>query len=71
MLEPFLSEGEVTKIPLKTSLDNILNGGIESKTVTQFYGPPASGKTNLCLLAAVRCVKESKKVIFIDIFFNL
>jgi DNA repair protein RadB len=66
MLEPFLSEGEVTKIPLKTSLDNILNGGLESKTVTQFYGPPASGKTNLCLLAAVRCVKKGKKVIFID-----
>jgi DNA repair protein RadB len=66
MLEPFLSEGEVTKISLKTSLDTILNGGLESKTVTQFYGPPASGKTNLCLLAAVRCVKEGKKVIFID-----
>jgi DNA repair protein RadB len=48
MLEPFLSEGEVTKISLKTSLDTILNGGLESKTVTQFYGPPASGKTNLC-----------------------
>ncbi len=66
MLEPFLSNEETTRIPLHTSLDKILNGGLESKTVTQFYGPPASGKTNLCLLAAVRCVEQGKKAVFID-----
>ncbi|MFQ5801091.1 MAG: DNA repair and recombination protein RadB [Candidatus Hydrothermarchaeales archaeon] len=66
MLEPFVSKEDITKISFKNSLDKILNGGIESKTVTQFYGPPASGKTNLCLLAVVRCVEQGKKAIFID-----
>jgi DNA repair protein RadB len=66
MLEPFISKEEITKIPLDSGLDSVLNGGIESKTVTQFYGPPASGKTNLCLLALVKCVKLGKKAVFID-----
>jgi DNA repair protein RadB len=66
MLEQFVSTGKVLKIPLNNAFDQILNGGLESKTVTQFYGPPASGKTNLCLLAMVRCVEQGKKAIFID-----
>ncbi len=66
MLESFIPKEEVTRIPLKNPLDEILRGGLESKTVTQFYGPPASGKTNLCLIAATSCVKYGKKVIFID-----
>ncbi|GBE17674.1 MAG TPA: DNA repair and recombination protein RadB [Euryarchaeota archaeon] len=66
MLEPFLSTNEITKISFECGLDRILSGGIESKTITQFYGPPASGKTNLCLLAVVRCVGQGKKAVFID-----
>jgi DNA repair protein RadA len=30
------------------SLDDLLDGGLEPKTITQFYGPPGSGKTQLC-----------------------
>jgi len=50
MLEPFLSKEGTTKISFKTALDEMLMGGLETKTITQLYGPPASGKTNLCLL---------------------
>ena len=35
------------------------------KTITQIYGAPASGKTNLCLCATVNEVKKGKKVIFL------
>ncbi len=34
--------------------------------VTQIFGEPGSGKTNLCLQLAVECVKKGKKVIYID-----
>ncbi|MFZ0222396.1 MAG: ATPase domain-containing protein, partial [Candidatus Nitrosopolaris sp.] len=30
------------------SLDNLLGGGIEAGVITQVYGPPGSGKTQLC-----------------------
>ena len=30
------------------SLDNLLDGGIETGVITQIYGPPGSGKTQLC-----------------------
>ncbi len=34
--------------------------------ITCIYGPAATGKTTLCLLAAVELAKKDKKVIFID-----
>jgi DNA repair protein RadB len=36
------------------------------KTITQIYGEPASGKTNICLLATADVAGGGKKVIFID-----
>jgi len=30
------------------NIDDILYGGVETKAVTEFYGPPSSGKTQLC-----------------------
>jgi len=36
------------------------------KTITQIYGEAASGKTNLCLIAAAKVAKAGKKAIFID-----
>lgn len=54
------------KIALKCPLDEILGGGIETRTVTQLYGEPSSGKTNICLLAIVRAVEEGKKAVYID-----
>ncbi|MFC7202452.1 DNA repair and recombination protein RadB [Haloferax namakaokahaiae] len=49
-----------------TPLDNLLNGGFERGTVTQVYGPPAAGKTNVALSAAVRVAAAGGTVVYID-----
>jgi DNA repair protein RadB len=54
--------------PLPTGcgpLDDLLGGGIERGTVTQVYGPPAAGKTNVALCAAVRAATDGFAV-YID-----
>lgn len=48
------------------SLDSLLGGGFERGTVTQLYGPPGSGKTNVALSAAVEAVAEGGGALFID-----
>lgn len=53
-------------IPLECSIDSIIGGGIEKGTITQFYGPPGSGKTNIALKMLVQCAKNGKKSVFID-----
>ena len=53
-------------IPLECSIDSIIGGGIEKGTITQFYGPPGSGKTNIALKMLVQCAKNGKKAVFID-----
>lgn len=45
-------------------MDGLL-GGYEKDIITTIYGPSASGKTNLCLLAAINTAKN-KKVIYVD-----
>ena len=60
---------DITKngnIPLDCSIDSIIGGGIEKGTITQFYGPPGSGKTNIALKMLVQCAKNGKKAVFID-----
>lgn len=47
-------------------LDEFLDGGYEKDVITTFYGPAGTGKTNLCMLAAVNVAKSGKKVIFLD-----
>ena len=54
------------RIPLNCSIDDILGGGVEKGIITQFYGPPGIGKTNIALTLAVNCSKADKKVIFVD-----
>ncbi len=54
------------KIPTGCSIDNLLDGGIERSTITQFYGPPGSGKTNISLKIAVQCALNGKKVAYVD-----
>jgi DNA repair protein RadB len=49
-----------------TAFDDLLGGGLEPKVITQLYGGPASGKSVLCVLAAVSCLRSGKGVIFID-----
>lgn len=47
-------------------IDDLLGGGLERGTVTQVYGPPAAGKTNLALCAAVECAAAGERVAYID-----
>ncbi|MBU4493434.1 MAG: DNA repair and recombination protein RadB [Nanoarchaeota archaeon] len=46
-------------------IDELLDGGYD-KVVTTIYGPAASGKTTLALLAAIQQAKQGKKSIFVD-----
>lgn len=54
------------KIPSNSSLDVMLGGGFEKGTITQIFGPPTSGKSNIALTLAVNVAKNNKKVIYID-----
>jgi DNA repair protein RadB len=47
-------------------VDELLGGGFERGTVTQVYGPPAAGKTNLCLSAAVETAAAGDTVVYVD-----
>ena len=47
-------------------LDIWLNGGYDMDTITTIYGPAGSGKTNLCILAAVNQALKGNKIIYID-----
>jgi DNA repair protein RadB len=43
-----------------------LIGGLEPKALTSLYGAPGTGKTNICLLAALECVRKDGRVVFMD-----
>jgi DNA repair protein RadB len=47
-------------------IDELLGGGFERGTVTQVYGPPAAGKTNLALSAAVGVAVDGGTDVYID-----
>ena len=53
-------------IPSNSALDVMLGGGFEKGTITQIFGPPSSGKSNVTLALAVNIAKSNKKVIYID-----
>jgi DNA repair protein RadB len=62
-------ETHVVPDPIPTGcrpLDSLLVGGFERGAVTQVYGPPASGKTNLVLSAAVETAARGGSALFID-----
>ncbi len=47
-------------------VDDLLSGGFERGVVTQVYGPPAAGKTNLALAAAVEVAARGDRALYID-----
>ncbi|MDI9633307.1 MAG: DNA repair and recombination protein RadB [Methanolinea sp.] len=47
-------------------LDALLGGGLSPGILTQVYGEPASGKSTICVMAAVTCLREGGRVIFLD-----
>jgi len=48
------------------AIDDLLGGGLERGAVTQVYGPPAAGKTNVCLSAAVETAAGDETAVVID-----
>ena len=40
--------------------------GLEKKAVTNFYGGPGTGKTNICLIAALEVIRNGGTVIYVD-----
>ncbi len=53
-------------LQISPPIDKLLNGGLESGCITNFYGTPASGKTNIAKCAVVAAINAGKKVIYID-----
>jgi len=47
-------------------IDDLLGGGFERGAVTQLYGPPAPGKSNLVLSAAVEAATAGHSTLYID-----
>lgn len=47
-------------------LDSLLDGGFERGAATQLYGPPAAGKTNVVLAAAVEAAASGGRALYID-----
>ena len=52
--------------PTGSPVFDALLTGYESGILTTIYGPAGTGKTTVCLLAAIATIKAGKKVIFID-----
>ncbi|QRF74527.1 DNA repair and recombination protein RadB [Thermoplasmatales archaeon] len=47
-------------------IDSLIGGGLESGVITEIYGEGGSGKTNLALLFSISCIRQGKRVIYID-----
>lgn len=61
-----LTSFKMSHLKLKCKpLDDLLGGGIEKGSITEIYGEPGSGKTNLCLQASRECASIGKKVAYI------
>ena len=54
------------RVSISPPIDRLLGGGLEPGCITNFYGPPASGKSLMCFCATVSAVKSGKKVLFVD-----
>ncbi len=54
------------KIKAGEVLDGLLDGGWEKDIINTIYGPAGSGKTLLCLIAAVNIALSGKKVVYVD-----
>lgn len=57
---------QVQRLSVCRPIDKLLKGGIEHGIITNVYGPAGSGKTNLALVTTVSCIRNGKRVIFID-----
>ena len=65
-LKTLLDLNKSILIPTNSSLDLLLGGGIEKGCITQFYGAPGSGKTNIALKILYESTKKGSKAIYMD-----
>ncbi|WP_423792594.1 DNA repair and recombination protein RadB [Methanocaldococcus indicus] len=47
-------------------LTKILTDKVDREIITQIYGPPGSGKTNICIINSINYIKDNGKVVYID-----
>jgi len=52
-------------VSISREFDDFVGGGLLRGVLTHIYGPPASGKTNLALMASANAAEEGK-VLYID-----
>jgi len=58
---------ELVLLPFRCStLDEMLDGGVESGCLTLIYGEAGTGKTNLCLALAREIALQGKKTVYVD-----
>ena len=48
------------------AVDDLLGGGFERGAATQVYGPPAAGKTNVVLSAAMEVAAAGQSALYVD-----
>lgn len=48
------------------ALDDLMGTGYPRKMITQIFGEPGSGKSSLCLMAAVSVLKQGESVVYFD-----
>jgi len=41
-------------------------GCLEARAITNFFGEPGAGKTNICMLAAISCIGNGGRVAYVD-----
>lgn len=63
---PFTTAMKEGIFPTGTDVFDALVSGYEGGILTTIYGASGTGKTTVCLLAALACIRSGKKVIFID-----
>ncbi len=62
-----LNDTLIKRLPTGSKvLDGLLGGGFEAGTISQLFGEPASGKTNICLQLAVNTLRAGQRVVYID-----
>lgn len=54
------------KLPVCPPIDKLLEGGLELGCITNFYGPAATGKTNIAKCAVISAINGGRKVVYVD-----
>lgn len=53
-------------VPVSKPIDKLLGGGLEKGCITNFYGPPGSGKTQIAMTVTASFSSNGMNVVYID-----